>query len=160
MAASRWSLRKQKTKRKLRYRIILWFFLIVFVAALACAGYVAYVVMTAPSIDTSRIYDLLNTTSMVYDDKGEELEAVGTAESRTLVSYNELPDNLKNAFIAIEDKTFYEHNGFNIVRIIGAVKNSITSGGRVGGTSTITQQLARNLYLTSERSIARKIREA
>ena len=152
--------RKQKKKRKLRHRILLWFILIVLAALLACAGYVAYVVMTAPTIDTSRVYDLLNTTSMVYDDKGEELEAVGTAESRTLVSYNELPDNLKNAFIAIEDKTFYEHNGFNIVRIIGAVKNSILSGGRVGGTSTITQQLARNLYLTSERSISRKIREA
>ena len=152
--------RKKKKKRKLWHRIILWLVLLLLAAVLAVAGYIAYIVMTAPTIDTSRIYDLLNTTSMVYDDKGEELEAVGTAESRTLVSYGELPDNLKNAFIAIEDYTFYEHNGFNVVRIIGAVKNSILSGGRVGGTSTITQQLARNLYLSSERSVTRKIKEA
>lgn len=152
--------RKKKKKRKLWHRILLWLILLLFALVLAVAGYVAYIVMTAPTIDTSRIYDLLNTTSMVYDDKGEELEAVGTAESRTLVSYGELPDNLKNAFIAIEDYTFYEHNGFNVVRIIGAIRNSITSGGRVGGTSTITQQLARNLYLSSERSVTRKIKEA
>ncbi|MBR2736312.1 MAG: PBP1A family penicillin-binding protein [Firmicutes bacterium] len=152
--------RKKKKKRKLRYRILLWLFLIILAAVLAVAGYVAYVVITAPTIDTSRIYDLLNTTSMVYDDNGDELEAVGTAESRTLVTYDEIPDILKNSFIAIEDKTFYEHSGFNIVRVIGAVRNSIFSGDRIGGTSTITQQLARNLYLSSERSIDRKIKEA
>lgn len=152
--------KKKKKKKRLWLRILIALFCIIFAGVLAVGGYVGYIMVTAPSIDTSRVYDLLNTTSMVYDDNGEELEAVGTAESRTLVSYDEIPDKLKNAFIAVEDKTFFEHHGFNVIRLIGAIKDSLSSGDRVGGTSTITQQLARNLYLSSERSINRKIREA
>lgn len=150
----------RKKKRRKKHRVLKWILIIILLLVAAGAGYVAYVCITAQDIDTNNIYDLLNTTSMMYDGDGKELEAVGTADSRTLVKYKELPDNLKNAFIAIEDKTFYKHHGFNIVRMFGAIGNSITSGGRVGGTSTITQQLARNLYLSNERTIERKIKEA
>ncbi|MDD7409503.1 MAG: PBP1A family penicillin-binding protein [Anaerovoracaceae bacterium] len=152
--------KKKKKKKKKKHRVLKVVLIVILAIILAGAAYVGYVILTAPTINPKNIYSLLNTTSMLYDDKGDELEAVSTADSRTLAKYNEIPDNMKNAFIAIEDKTFYKHKGFNVVRIIGAVKNSIVSGGRVGGTSTITQQLARNLYLSSERSINRKIKEA
>ncbi len=152
--------KKRKKRRKKKHPILKALLILILLAILAVCIYVGYVVLSAPSIDTKNLYQQLNTTSMLYDDEGNEMEAISTADARTLISYDEVPDNLANAFIAIEDKTFYEHNGFNIVRILGAIKNSITSGGRVSGTSTITQQLARNLYLSSERSIERKIKEA
>ena len=67
-----------------------------------------------------------------------------------------------NAVIAIEDHKFWSHNGFNFIRMIGAVKESIFGGGEVSGTSTVTQQLARNVYLAeikSQRTLSRKITE-
>ena len=87
---------------------------------------------------------------------------VSVEENREIAKYEELPDNLKNAFIAIEDKTFWTHNGFNFRRIFGAIWSSLTGGGEISGTSTITQQLARNVFLPEEksvRSIKRKIIE-
>ena len=83
-------------------------------------------------------------------------------ENRRIVKYDEMPENLVNAFIAIEDKTFWKHHGFNWVRMIGAVFSSITGNGQISGTSTITQQLSRNVYLPevkSERTIKRKFLE-
>ncbi|MBP3384378.1 MAG: transglycosylase domain-containing protein, partial [Firmicutes bacterium] len=75
----------------------------------------------------------------------------------------EIPEDMVNAIVAIEDKTFWKHNGFNFIRMAGAIKDSIFGGGQISGTSTLTQQLARNIYLTetkSERSLNRKILEA
>ena len=73
-----------------------------------------------------------------------------------------MPEDLINSFVAIEDKTFWKHHGFNFIRIAGAIKDSILGGGEISGTSTLTQQLARNIYLAetkSERSLNRKILE-
>ena len=84
-------------------------------------------------------------------------------EDRTIVPIDEMPDELKNAFIAIEDKTFYKHHGFNWRRMFGAVLSKLTGrSASISGTSTITQQLARNAYLAeikSQRSIHRKLSE-
>lgn len=121
------------------------------------------IVFTSPSIEPDNIYGLLSESSVLYNDKGEPIESIFEAEGkRTNVEFSEMPEDLINAFVALEDKTFWTHRGFNFVRIFGAIKESFTSG-KIGGTSTITQQLARNVYLAdtkSERSITRKIREA
>ena len=74
-----------------------------------------------------------------------------------------MPKTLIDAFVAIEDKTFWEHSGFNFIRIMGAIVDAVTSGESIGGTSTITQQLARNLYLEDTRTVRtleRKVQEA
>ena len=68
-----------------------------------------------------------------------------------------------NAVVSIEDKKFWSHNGFNFIRMVGAIKDSVLGGGQISGTSTVTQQLARNVYLSeikSQRSLSRKISEA
>ncbi len=119
-----------------------------------------FVVFTSPEIDPDNIYGDLQQTSKIFDDQGELLEYVDASVVRTNVTYDQIPENLINAFVAVEDKTFFEHNGFNYVRILGAIAESIFTDKDVSGTSTITQQLARNLYLTTERSMTRKIREA
>ena len=116
----------------------------------------------APHIDPKDIYASVDTSSMIYDDEGKEIDSVFYTQNRKVVKYNEMPEDLINSFVAIEDKTFWKHHGFNWTRMFGAVLSSFGGGGRISGTSTITQQLARNVYLSdikSVRSIRRKIVE-
>ncbi len=125
--------------------------------------YVAAVIIRAPKIETDNIYSMLSQSSVLYDDSGNVIDTAYGEQNRTIVEISDIPEHVQNAFIALEDKTFRTHNGFNIIRIFGAIKESVFGGGQIGGTSTITQQLARNLYLGDEmykRSINRKIKEA
>ncbi len=158
--------KKKKKPRKLFKKIILAMFSLGFVLALALGIFVLKVIADSPQIEYDNIYSLLNENSTLYDDKGEVLDTLSAFNkegTRRNIEYKDLPKNLINAFISIEDKTFWKHHGFNPIRILGAIKESFSSGHRIGATSTITQQLARNLYLSdsrSERTLTRKIREA
>ncbi len=123
--------------------------------------YAGIVILTAPRIDPANIYDHINTGSVIYDDSGKEVDIASNGQSRTIIEYEDLSEDTVNAFVALEDKTFWDHHGFNWVRMAGAVLNAFRGGG-ISGTSTITQQLARNVYLPdikSQRSIKRKIIE-
>ncbi len=162
---------QQKKKSKKKKNRFLQVFKILFVLCLVLgilgAGgvyfFVNSVIADVPPIDPSKIDDLLGENSIILDSEGRVLEQIQNDGLRTIVRYNEMSPDLINAFIAVEDKTFREHNGFNYIRLIGAVWESVSGKGRISGTSTITQQLARNLYLEetrSERSIDRKIKEA
>jgi penicillin-binding protein 1B len=82
-----------------------------------------------------------------------------TREKRRIVEYNDLPKVLVDALIAAEDQHFFTHFGIDPVRLVGAFVHSIRESTRVGGTSTLTQQLARNFFLTPDRSIRRKVAE-
>lgn len=148
-----------KTWRKV-LRIILLAILAVIVAGLVYAG---IVIAKAPKIDPSKLETILTESTVVYDDQGKELDTVYSDANRDNVTIDKMPKNLQNAFIALEDKSFRKHHGFNFVRMAGAIGEAITHGGRISGTSTITQQLARNLYLKETQydySINRKIIEA
>ena len=134
------------------------------VATLVSLGilYSAVVIITAPSIDPKNIYDAISTDSIVYDDNGDAVDSVSNGQKRTIIKYKQLPKNMVNAIVALEDKTFWDHHGFNWKRMVGAVLQSFTGGGGISGTSTLTQQLARNVYLPdimSQRSLRRKIIE-
>ena len=133
----------------------------VIVGGIVGAAYTAHTISEAPVIYPDRIYEMLDVSTHIYDDKGKLVDEIYYAENREITTYEELPENLKNAFVAIEDKTFWTHKGFNFRRIIGAIAESF-KGERISGTSTITQQLARNVFLPDEksiRSIKRKIIE-
>lgn len=80
-------------------------------------------------------------------------------EKRRIVGFNELPPILVNALIAQEDRRFYSHWGIDPIRLVGAVVASIRSSHRIEGTSTLTQQLARNFFLTLDRHLSRKVEE-
>src|SRR5437773_1352830 len=82
-----------------------------------------------------------------------------TREKRRLVEYKDLPKVLVDALIAAEDQRFFTHWGIDPVRLVGALLHSVRGSTRVGGTSTITQQLARNFFLTPDRSARRKVAE-
>ena len=143
--------------------IILIIFALILAGIIAVMAYVTTIIVNTPDIDADNIYSLLSQSSKVYDRKGKELLTLYASENRTNVEYEKIPDDLVNAFVAMEDKTFWTHHGFNVIRIFGAIRDKLVYGGSVGGTSTITQQLARNVFLKnrmSERSMKRKIQEA
>jgi len=121
---------------------------------------VAYMVFSSNLPELSALSEYRPAlVSRVYNTKGELL-AEYADEHRILVPFNEIPKQLVNAFLAAEDQQFYEHPGINPARILSAALANIRAGHTVQGGSTITQQVAKNFLLTSEKSYTRKIREA
>lgn len=116
----------------------------------------------ASSIPT---YDALKATQpgqtiVVRARDGRELVELGPSFG-DWIDYDDIPVNMKNAMVAVEDKRFHSHLGIDPIRLTGALVEGVTgSRARLGGTSTITQQLARNLFLNNNRSLDRKAREA
>ncbi|HSC35534.1 MAG TPA: transglycosylase domain-containing protein, partial [Thermodesulfobacteriota bacterium] len=95
----------------------------------------------------------------VYSSDGT-LVAEFAAERRKLIVYEDIPQHVRDAFIAVEDRRFFEHEGVDIKSILGAVMENIQEGDWVRGASTITQQVIKNIILTPERTLSRKIKEA
>ena len=99
-------------------------------------------------------------TTILYDDAGTEIGTIHAVEDRRPVKLSQIPKDLQNAFIATEDNRFYQHHGVDLKGIARALYTNITGNQVAEGGSTITQQLAKNAYLTQERTITRKIQEA
>jgi penicillin-binding protein 1A len=121
-------------------------------------GIYVYYANQLPDLFSVQDYDPL-LVSEVYARNGEKIGEF-YRENRTLVPIDEIPEDLINAFLAAEDSDFYSHNGFNFKGIFRAVIANLTSGQRAQGASTITQQAARTLFLSSEKTYTRKIKEA
>ena len=98
-------------------------------------------------------------SSQIYDSAGNELANIHATENRLPVKIEQVPINLQHAFIAVEDNRFYEHNGIDPRGLLRAAWANINSRGVAEGGSTITQQLAKNAYLTQEQTMQRKIQE-
>jgi penicillin-binding protein 1A len=100
-----------------------------------------------------------STVTELYDDHSR---VIGTfaLQRRVVATYDDYPEVLRNALVSIEDKDFSTHSGINFWRIAGAAYRDIESAGKVQGASTLTMQLARNLFLSPDRSFHRKIQEA
>nr|WP_300002254.1 PBP1A family penicillin-binding protein [Tissierella sp.] len=122
-------------------------------------GAVISILQDAPEIDPTKINSSLSQTSTIYANE-KLLEKIDTGEYRTFVSLNKIPKDLQNAFIAIEDERFAEHKGVDPKGIVGSLIENIRYGDVVRGASTITQQLVKNVYLTNEQTLSRKINEA
>ena len=131
-------------------------------ASLAVVGAVVGIakafVDTAPTLDLAAL-DSQDKTSFIYDSNGNLITDYKGTEDRIMVSIDEIPEMLRNAFIAVEDARFYQHNGVDVKRIVGALITNITTGSLQGG-STITQQLIKQTVLSSESSYKRKLQEA
>jgi len=128
--------------------------------ALTTIGYVAAVAATAPSLEELKPIDK-GQSSMIYAADGSRLGYVQSDEIRTPVAWRDMPKGLRNAVVAIEDENFWRHQGVDYAAIVRAGVRNISSGRTVQGGSTITQQLARALYIKdADRSFERKIREA
>jgi penicillin-binding protein 1A len=111
-----------------------------------------------PQIDDLERYRP-STTTELYDVKGRVFGSFAL-ERRVVVGYEDFSPLLRQAVISIEDKNFESHWGVNVFRVAGAVYHDLTSGARAQGASTLTMQLARNLFLSSQRTFGRKLQEA
>ena len=130
------------------------------VAGAGAAGYVAYQEMAADLPDVSALQDYQPSLVTEVYDRHEELIAEFFVEKRRLVHLTEIPAHVRHATIAAEDSRFYSHGGVDYIGIGRAIWVNLRAGATREGASTITQQVARNLFLTRERTLRRKIREA
>jgi penicillin-binding protein 1A len=124
----------------------------------AAAGLLLVYSTDLPQVEELERYRPSSVTEL-YDGQGR---VIGTfaLQRRVIATYDDYPEVLRNALVSIEDKDFYRHSGINIWRIVGAAYRDIESGGKVQGASTLTMQLARNLFLSPDRSFYRKVQEA
>lgn len=112
-----------------------------------------------PDVRVLRNY-VPSETSYIYDIKGTLLYSLHDEANREVVDLNDISPNLKRAVLAIEDSYFYSHNGINPSSVGRAVLANFVAGETVEGGSTVTMQLVKNLFLTPERAVSRKVAEA
>src|SRR6202049_2833043 len=143
--------------RKLVGRVL--FGLLVLVSALvgATAGLMLVYTTDLPQVDALEAYRPSSVTEL-YDDHSRVIGSFAL-QRRVVATYEDFPPVLRDALVSIEDKDFYRHSGINFVRFAGAAYRDIASGGRLQGASTLTMQLARNLFLSPDRSFHRKVQE-
>lgn len=111
------------------------------------------------SLDISKLQTPLAQPSYFYDQKGTRISQLSSSRIEP-VTGDQIPLNMKNALIAVEDRRFYEHQGVDLRSISRALYRDLISGDFSEGGSTITQQLAKNFFLVSDKTIARKLKEA
>jgi penicillin-binding protein 1A len=144
--------------RKLVGRVL--FGLLVLISALvgATAGLLLVYTTDLPQVEALEAYRPSSITEL-YDDHGRVIGSFAL-QRRVVAGYDDFAPVLRDALVSIEDKDFYRHSGINFWRIVGAAYRDIQSGGKVQGASTLTMQLARNLFLSPDRSFHRKVQEA
>ena len=136
-------------------KIILFVFLSIIVLISGFMVY-AFSVSNSVKLDESKLINLEYTTS-IYDKDGEVY--LEQANSKEIVTSKDIPAHVKNAFVAIEDKRFYTHNGVDYKGLFRATIKNITSFSLKEGASTITQQLIKNTHLSGKKTLKRKIQE-
>jgi penicillin-binding protein 1A len=136
------------------------FALMVLVSALvgATTGLLLVYTTDLPQVEALEAYRPSSITEL-YDDHGRVIGSFAL-QRRVVAGYDDFAPVLRDALVSIEDKDFYRHSGINFWRIVGAAYRDIESGGKVQGASTLTMQLARNLFLSPDRSFHRKVQEA
>ena len=133
-------------------------FAVVAVVGLA-GGTIAAVSHNLPNIDTMRPAQLGQNT-VIYDRRGQRIAELYGAVNRVVVRSNQIPEVMKNATVAIEDKRFYQHHGVDFTGIARAFVDDLKAGHVVQGASTITEQYVKNAYIGADPTLTRKLREA
>jgi len=150
--------RKKKKKRR-GWRILLFIlFLAVFLSAGAVASFYLTLIFDLPRLTTLKDYQTYVVTEVYSDD--DVLIGEFFIERRIITPLAQIPKLLVKAFVAAEDARFFEHQGIDYWRILGAAFRNIEALEVVQGGSTITQQIAKSFFLTPERSFTRKLKEA
>ena len=154
---------KSSKKKRSLLGTVLYSFLVVILLASAVVAVVGslYIRSLAASLPTSEEIARYepDLSTIVYDRHNRVITKL-FRQNRTWVNLEDIPVVMRNAVIAAEDSEFYKHKGVDFSAIIRAFWKNVTSGRVEQGASTITQQLARNMFLTQEKTLARKIKEA
>jgi 1A family penicillin-binding protein len=150
---------KKISKRKLFLNIFLIAFSLIIFGIAIVLIYVANIIQTLPSPEQFQLHNAIQSTK-IFDRTGKVLlYEIHGEEKRTVIPFNEIPNFLKEATIAVEDSDFYTRPPLDWKGILRAAIANIKAGAPVQGGSTITQQLARNVFLNPQKTISRKIKE-
>ena len=165
MCSSDLKLSKKKRRRRLIRRLILLTLLLAFVTTLAIfspkivkiikLAQEAKELVNKSSLDTF----MASGTTVIYDTDGNELCTMRESKDMYYVDIGQIPDTLQKSFVVMEDKDFYKHKGIDFKAIIRAVIANTENDEIVQGASTITQQLAKNIFLSQEVTWQRKVKE-
>ena len=154
--------KKQSKIKKFFKHFFLTLLVLILVGIIVAGGYILAIVKSAKPLDVNMVLRL-NQPSIIYDSEGKFMDDVVDKEQRYVIKLSEMPKNLQNAFVSIEDERFYSHNGIDLKRIAGAayidVQRIITRKPGLHGASTLTQQLLKNTILKNEVTINRKVTE-
>jgi len=129
------------------------------IGVLSAIGYVVGIANSAPDLAALRPQDPGNN-SIVFAADNQKLGTIANDVLRTPVTSEQMPQNVRDATVAIEDQRFYQHKGVDFEGVVRAALKNATSGKTVQGGSTLTMQLIRNIYISGERTFKRKVREA
>jgi 1A family penicillin-binding protein len=149
----------KKRKMKPWMKGVIWAcFCLFLLIATAGASFIVYFYFNTPKAEL--VHRKVAQTSIIYDRTGEHvLYEMHGEENRKVLAHNEIPDVVRLATVIVEDNNFYSHHGIDIVSIARSIKADLQKKELAQGASTITQQLARNAFLTNEKSWERKLKE-
>ena len=137
--------KKKKVKKwKIALLILLGLFIVVVISII---GFLIYIVIKAPKFDENNLY--VSEPSVILDKDGNEIAKLGS-EKRILVTYDEIPEVLIDAIIATEDSRFFEHKGVDWARFLKASSYQLLGKSEAGGASTLTMQVSKNAYTSTE----------
>ena len=111
------------------------------------------------SLDSKKLNQANATTLSFFDSNNNSVNINELKGNLQYVKYSDLQQHTIDAFVCVEDKRFFDHNGIDYIRILGAIKNNLTNPRHKQGGSTISQQVIKNTQLTSEKTITRKLKE-
>lgn len=138
----------KKILKGMGYTFLLFFFIGIIAGCIAATAFFIYIAANAPEFDENKLYT--SEPSVIYDVNGSVIANIGT-EDRIILTYDEMPEVLINAIIATEDSKFFQHNGIDLPRFLVASAKQLTGGGG-GGASTLTMQISKNRYTSTEAS--------
>ena len=140
---------KNKKRKKIIKIILIIFLILGILGLLAFGSFLVYITVTAPEFDPNRLQT--KEITIMYDKDGKEIAKLGT-EKREKVTYDELPEVLVDAIISTEDSRFFEHNGFDAPRFLKATIGQIFGNSNAGGASTLSMQVIKNSFTSTESS--------
>ena len=147
-----------KTSAPKRRKRIIWGTVAALFVAIFTTAIFVFNVPNWQKLDVNKL-TRLSQTSRMYDRDGALITVLQGRENRTIIRLSQVPLDVQNAFLAAEDLRFYQHNGFDLVRIFGSIVANFRSQSYSEGASTITQQLAKLTHLSDSKTLARKAEE-
>ncbi|SDI90808.1 transglycosylase domain-containing protein [Natribacillus halophilus] len=147
----------KNNKRPKFKKVLISIMIVLLIGTMAGTATAAAYIWDAPPLDPDEL--LFSEGATIYDMNDEEVGRLQGTENRSYRNISEMPEHLKDAFIAVEDYRFYDHSGIDIRRIGGAVVANITDGFGAEGASTITQQLVKQAFLSTDQTVKRKVQE-
>ena len=149
--------KSQKRESKQRVKIYRFLFKIMLILVISLAAYIGWCYLTMPDIEKA-INRTRQPSTMIIAENGNEIQSFGNVYSE-VVPLDELPPYVPDAVVATEDRRFYSHFGFDIISFTRAMVVNLWHRRYVQGGSTISQQVAKNLFLTPNKTIKRKVQE-